>query len=370
MRLEYQHQVVVFTLRLFYSGGHGKRMIVEWGDGRNADKDVLTSPPSHRGWDSDSYAVIGERGEVCLLTGEGPDEIGAEEEPVYKTSNPDAEGCKKVVPAGKHVVAVPEHQADKAYSSRDVDVNEEFITQSPTSWLRWNLMAMERDVPDRLQRRHAEPEQTCKSPNAVPVHDVRHKLNLQVAPAAIHHRLHEKWDGMDNAQKAHQQSQPPMQHIQLLMSHSSHQTHQIRLHPKCNHKWNHSYRNHPSSSSKRWRSKFRRPSIIWALHKHIEHRIRETCNYQTAHSDRYLRGSRPSMVCECAGMCRYTIIRAAPRHLHPRPSFVAAIVYANIEAAPVESDIVVVEETINHQDSHDEEDPSPRMDVASSPWPF
>jgi len=131
LRLEDEDEVVVLALDLGRRRGDGERVVVEESDAGDPDEDVLARAPAQGGRHGDPDAVVAQAGEVRHLAADGADGVGLEEEAVDETADPDGEGGEEVVPAGEHVVAVPEHHAEEAHAGEDVEMDEELVAQFP-----------------------------------------------------------------------------------------------------------------------------------------------------------------------------------------------------------------------------------------------
>jgi len=118
----------MLALCISWSRGDREGVVIEESDARDSDEDVLAGSPAEGSRNGDFDAIVAQAGEVGPLSGDGTDEIGLEKEAIHETADPDGKGCEEVVPAGEHVVAVPEHQTNEAHAGKDVDVDEELVT--------------------------------------------------------------------------------------------------------------------------------------------------------------------------------------------------------------------------------------------------
>jgi hypothetical protein len=79
LRLEDEDEIIEFSFRFLGGGGYGEGVVVEEGDTRDADENMLTGFPAEGGRDGQLHTFIAESSEVDLLSVEGSEEVSTEE---------------------------------------------------------------------------------------------------------------------------------------------------------------------------------------------------------------------------------------------------------------------------------------------------
>ena len=69
-------------------------------------------------------------------------------------------------------------------------------------------------------------------------------------------------------------------------------------------------------------------------------------------------------------MGRDAVVERALGHLQAGAGLVAPVVDGDVQPAPVQADVMVVQQAVDQQDAEQEEDPAQGVDIAAAPGPF